>query len=235
MDINLRDVKFAYPDAPEKTVLDIDQWSVSEAERVFVQGASGGGKSTLLNLLSGMISSTQGEISVLGERLDKMNRRQRDQFRANHIGYVFQQFNLIPYLDALDNILLASHFSKLKNGVALREEGKTLLTTLNISPSDWNKPTRSLSIGQQQRVAIARALINKPELLIADEPTSSLDQHNRDNFMSILMSLIDEHNITLVLVSHDASLSTHFNRVEVLNDINQMEVNRCSSSSPRKV
>ena len=223
MSINLRNVKFAYPDVPDKTVLDIDQWSVSAGELVFVQGPSGGGKSTLLNLLSGMTSPTQGEIAVLGERLDKMSRRQRDRFRANHVGYVFQQFNLIPYLNALDNILLASHFSKLKSGAALREESKALLTTLNISPSDWSKPTRSLSIGQQQRVAIARALINKPELLIADEPTSSLDQHNRDNFMSVLMSLVDEHDITLLFVSHDTALSSYFTRVEVLSDINRVE------------
>lgn len=223
MAIDLHNVQFAYPGAPEKRVLNIDQWSVSAGERVFVQGPSGGGKSTLLNLLSGMTLPSQGEISVLGKRLDRMNHRQRDRFRANHIGYVFQQFNLIPYLDAVDNIRLAGYFSKHKNGVTLHEQIKALLSTLNFAPADWHKPTRHLSVGQQQRVAIARALINNPELLIADEPTSSLDQHNRDNFMSILISLVDEHDITLLFVSHDISLSTYFSRVEALCDINQVE------------
>lgn len=223
MAIDLNNVRFAYPTAPEKNVLNIDHWSVSPGERVFVQGPSGGGKSTLLNLLSGITPASHGEVSVLGKRLDKMNRRQRDHFRANHIGYVFQQFNLIPYLDAVDNIHLASHFSKHKNSPARHEEIKTLLSTLNIATNDWHKPTRQLSIGQQQRVAIARALINKPELLIADEPTSSLDQPNRDNFMSILIDLVNEHDTTLLFVSHDASLSTHFSRVEALCDINQVE------------
>lgn len=221
MAINLQNVQFAYPDAPGKTVLNIRQWVVQDHEQVFVHGPSGGGKSTLLNLLSGMLHTSHGEVSVLGERLDQMSNHQRDRFRANHIGYVFQQFNLIPYLDAVDNIQLASHFSNRKRSTKLRDEIQGLLSTLNISPSDWYKPTARLSIGQQQRVAIARALINKPELLIADEPTSSLDQHNRDNFMAVLMSLAAAEKITLVFVSHDLCLSHYFSRVEALSDINQ--------------
>ena len=192
-------------------------------ERVFVHGPSGGGKSTLLNLLSGILSSPCGEVSVLGERLDQMSDRQRDRFRANHIGYVFQQFNLIPYLDAVDNIQLASHFSKRKRETLLRDEIESLLSMLNVAPTDWYKPTARLSIGQQQRVAIARALINKPELLIADEPTSSLDQHNRDNFMSLLMPLAAEQKLTLLFVSHDMSLARYFDRTDALCDINQVD------------
>lgn len=220
MAISLQNVQFSYPEAPDKMVLNIRHWSVSPGEQVFVHGPSGGGKSTLLNLLSGMLKVRTGKVSVLGERLDQMSSRQRDKFRANHIGYVFQQFNLIPYLDAIDSIQLAAHFSACKRQ-ALGDEIQELLATLSISSADWYKPTARLSIGQQQRVAIARALINNPELLIADEPSSSLDQQNRDNFMSVLMSLVDKHRITLLFVSHDMSLSQYFGRIEMLSDINR--------------
>jgi putative ABC transport system ATP-binding protein len=219
MAISLENVQFSYPGLPDKTVLNIRHWSVSIGEHVFVHGPSGGGKSTLLNLLSGLFKPSQGKVSVLGKRLDQMSSRQRDRFRANHIGYVFQQFNLMPYLDAIDNIQLAAHFFAAKRKVSIDEIGE-LLGALNISPSDWHKPASRLSIGQQQRVAIARALINNPGLLIADEPSSSLDQQNRDSFMSLLMSLVERHRITLLFVSHDMALSKYFGRVEALSDIN---------------
>ncbi len=219
MTINLSNVCFTYPDTPDKPVLNIPSWTVQTGEKVFIYGPSGGGKSTLLNLLSGMLAPSGGDVSVLGERLDKMNQRQCDRFRATHIGYVFQQFNLVPYLNAIENIQLAAHFCEGEK-TDIKQEIEALLTKLNIKPDDWHKPANKLSIGQQQRVAIARALINRPQLLIADEPTSSLDQHNRDNFMAILMSLIDEHNITLVFVSHDMSLSQHFARTDAMSDIN---------------
>ncbi len=221
MTISLSHVHFSYPDTPDKPVLNIPSWSVTSQEHVFVHGPSGCGKSTLLNLLSGMLAPSEGEVTVLGKRLDNMSHRQRDQFRANHIGYVFQQFNLIPYLNAVENIQLATHFSRTKR-TSVKQEIEELLTKLNISPDDSTKQTAKLSIGQQQRVAIARALINKPELLIADEPTSSLDQHNRDNFMSVLMSLVSAYNITLIFVSHDMSLSHYFERIDALSDISRL-------------
>lgn len=220
MTILIKNVSFAYPAAPKKTVLDIPHWSVASGEQVFVHGPSGGGKTTLLNLLSGILKADHGTVSVLGERLDQMSNRRRDKFRANHIGCVFQQFNLIPYLDAIDNIRLAAHFAASKSATLEKTAGE-LLAALSIASSDWHKPTAQLSIGQQQRVAIVRALINKPQLLIADEPSSSLDQDNRDNFIEMLMSLVKEHQITLLFVSHDLSLSPHFGRIEALSDINR--------------
>ncbi|MBX2848669.1 MAG: ABC transporter ATP-binding protein [Acidiferrobacterales bacterium] len=221
MTITLSNICFAYSEAPEKQVLNIPDWSVGSSEHIFVQGPSGCGKSTLLNVLNGLLAPSTGEVTVLGERLDQMSARKRDQFRANHIGCVFQQFNLIPYLNAVENIQLASHFSKNSKASSLQDDIADLLGKLNLANEDWYKPTNKLSMGQQQRVAIARALINKPELLIADEPTSSLDQQNRDKFMSEIMSLVSEHQITLVFVSHDSSLSRHFQRVDTLNEINQ--------------
>ena len=222
MAIALSDVRFHYPNRVNSPVLNIPSWSLETGDHTFLYGPSGGGKSTLLSLLSGLLPSSQGSINILGQRLDQMNNRQRDKFRANNIGYVFQQFNLIPYLDPIDNIKLASQFSQRSKNAELNADIKALLTTLNMPEKDWHTPTRNLSIGQQQRIAIARALINKPKLLIADEPTSSLDQANRDAFMTLLMSMISDNDITLLLVSHDMSLSNYFDRVESLSDINQV-------------
>jgi putative ABC transport system ATP-binding protein len=223
MSIELCDVSFHYAELPGQTVLSIPDWSLVSSEQAFIHGPSGSGKSTLLGLLSGLFLPSAGEITVLGQRLEKMSSRQRDRFRTAHIGYVFQQFNLIPYLSAFDNTLLASRFTKRKQTSQLHQEIKSLLTTLNIVEKDWYRPSRFLSIGQQQRVAITRALINKPELLIADEPTSSLDSDNTDAFMSLLMSIVEDTDMTLVFVSHDLSLSSYFNRVESLTEINQAE------------
>lgn len=220
MTIQLKDVRYTYPDTPGKLVLNINDWVVTAGEQVFVHGPSGGGKSTLLNLLSGMLQADTGEVSVMGKRLDKISSRQRDRFRADHIGYIFQQFNLIPYLDAMDNIQLAHQFAKENTSSSLKDDINSLLSSFHIPQSDWQKPVAKLSIGQQQRIAIARAMINKPELLIADEPTSSLDQNNRDNFMTELMAMVLEHNTTLLFVSHDMSLAKHFKRVDALAEIN---------------
>ena len=221
MAITLNNVRFYYPDLPDCPILNIPSWSLKTGEQAFLFGPSGGGKSTLLGLLSGLLPSTQGSINILGHALDKMTERQRDKFRADNIGYVFQQFNLIPYLDAVSNIQLASQFSKSQTS-SFKQEVKELLTQLNIPEQYWYKKVRHLSIGQQQRIAIARALINKPKLLIADEPTSSLDQDNRDGFMTLLMSLAKQNNTTLLFVSHDMSLAKYFSRVESLSDINDL-------------
>jgi len=221
MTIELNRVNFAHAETPEKPVLAIDHWSLSAGEQVFIHGPSGSGKSTLLNLLSGLLECRDGEISVLGARLNTMNSRQRDKFRANHIGYVFQRFNLIPYLSAIDNIELARSFSaRCANRPTLRQT-EDLLCSLKIEPSEWTRPCSRLSTGQQQRVAIARSLVNRPEILIADEPTSSLDQENRDNFMSVLMPLLADHKMTLIFVSHDLSLAQYFPRVQALDEISE--------------
>ncbi len=221
MTIELSNVIFYYPQAQHYPVLEIPSWSLLKGEQVFLHGPSGGGKSTLLNLLSGLLPASEGHVTILGQRLHQMSNRQRDRFRANHIGYVFQQFNLIPYLNAIDNIRLASQFSQRRKCVSLDKEIRQLLTNLNMAQKDWKSAVRNLSIGQQQRIAIARALINKPQLLIADEPTSSLDPANRDAFMLLLMSMVEANDISLLFVSHDLSLSDYFSRVEALSDINR--------------
>lgn len=223
MAIELADIRFHYSKRPDHKVLNIPLWSLATSDLAFVHGPSGGGKSTLLGLLSGMLTPVDGQLTVLGERLDIMNSRQRDQFRAENIGYVFQQFNLIPYLNAIDNLLLAMRFSSRKNTLTLNNKIKDLFSALNIAEQAWYSPARDLSVGQQQRVAIARALINKPKLLIADEPTSSLDKANRDAFMELLMPMVKDNQMTLLFVSHDFTLSRYFDRVESLDDFNQLQ------------
>ena len=223
MAIKLANIRFHYSKRPDHTVLNIPQWSLNNTDQVFVHGPSGEGKSTLLSLISGLNTPNNGDVTVLDQCLNTMSNDQRDQFRAKNIGYVFQQFNLIPYLSAIDNLLLAARFSLKKNTPALKDEITTVFNGLNIAEKDWSRPTRELSVGQQQRVAIARALINKPQLLIADEPTSSLDQANKDAFMQLLMPMVTKNKMTLLFVSHDQSLSSYFEKVEPLSDFNHKE------------
>tara|TARA_B110000014_G_scaffold72123_1_gene49198 strand:- start:601 stop:1284 length:684 start_codon:yes stop_codon:yes gene_type:complete len=221
--IEIKNVEFSYSTTPNKPILQIAHWHVKQGEQVFIQGLSGSGKSTLLNLVCGLNLPNSGSVKVLGKSLVSMNSRQRDKFRSAHIGYIFQQFNLISYLSAIDNIKLASHFSTIKQSDTLLEEIHTLLTTLNLKSQDWQRPVEQLSVGQQQRVGIARALINKPQIIIADEPTSSLDEAARDSFVSLLSSLCKEYASTLLFVSHDSSLSSYFHSTIALADINKTE------------
>ncbi len=221
--ISVEHLKFTYPELLSQNVLDIESWSVSRNQNVLLIGGSGSGKSTLLKLLSGLLVPDSGSIFVAGNSLHTMNNRQRDRFRAMQIGYVAQSFNLVPYLSAVDNIKLAHYFAQSSNNKGSDIDIGNLLLSLNLAPDHWNKPINQLSIGQQQRVAIARAIVNKPMLLIADEPTSSLDQDNRDNFMSLLMATAVSHDMTLVFVSHDLSMGKLFDRVDVMREINGAE------------
>ncbi|MDB2365093.1 ATP-binding cassette domain-containing protein, partial [Luminiphilus sp.] len=150
MAVQLTGIQFSFGDDHQRPLLDIDHWAVQRGERVLIHGPSGVGKSTLMNILSGLLTCATGEVSVLGQRLDQMSVRQRDQFRADNIGCVFQRFNLIPYLNAIDNIGLANTFSAGGNG-RWREEAAVLLTALTVHKDSWAKPTSNLSMGQQQR------------------------------------------------------------------------------------
>ncbi|CAA0112426.1 ABC transporter ATP-binding protein [Zhongshania aliphaticivorans] len=215
--LSIKDLRFHYP-GDSKVVLDIPQWCLSAGEQVFLHGPSGAGKSTFLKLLAGLLVPSGGGITMLGQPLQALRSGQRDKWRARHIGFVFQQFNLVPYLSGRDNIRLAAHFGG-KGDVDAA--ATALLTSLGLDEKLHRKPAAELSIGQQQRVAIARALINQPELLIVDEPTSALDAKNRDLFMALLGEQLAENNTALIFVSHDLSLSNGMSRVESLQDINQ--------------
>lgn len=219
--IEIQHLSFAYGGTNDALILDIPKWQVAAGETVFLHGKSGSGKSTLLNLLCGTLSPDRGTIILNGTDFSALPARKRDRYRAQHIGVVFQQFNLIPYLTVEENIQLAGYFahhSADENKHSLR----TLLHHLHLPENVMRQPARSLSVGQQQRIAIARALVNKPELIIADEPTSSLDADSQAGFMNVLMECVHEFNSTLLFVSHDHRLATHFDRCVEIEDINSI-------------
>ena len=204
--------------------LDIARFELAAGERVFLHGASGSGKSTLLGLLGGVALPQQGRIELLGTDITRLGSRDRDRFRADHIGFLFQQFNLLPWLPALDNVLLPCTFSARRReraGADPRAEAERLLRHLDLDSASWRKPAGELSVGQQQRVAAARALIGKPEILIADEPTSALDAPRQQIFVDLLLREAAESGAALLFVSHDERLAVHFDRSIALTDINR--------------
>ncbi|WP_347136727.1 ABC transporter ATP-binding protein [Parahaliea mediterranea] len=215
--VSVQNLRFHYDKAP---ILDIPRWTVETGERIFLHGPSGAGKSTLLNLLAGILLPDSGTIEVQGKAINTLGARQRDKWRARHIGVVFQQFNLIPYLGAVDNIRLAAGFA---GATGASGRARELLLALGLAEEQHHQSASRLSIGQQQRVAIARALVNRPALLIADEPTSALDRENRDAFLSLLLNQAGECRTALVFVSHDLALADRFSRTEALADINRAE------------
>lgn len=217
--IGIDHLRFSYPEAPQAH-LQIDHWSVTAGTRVFLRGASGTGKSTLLHLLAGLRLPDSGAVRINSEDITRLSTAQRDRFRAQHIGIIYQQFNLIPYLSVLDNVLLAPALAK-KLAPDSRQRATDLLQALNLSPDLFTQPAEQLSIGQQQRVAIARALINRPTLLLADEPTSALDQDNRDAFLQQLLAICAQEHTTLLFVSHDATLAQYFDQTLTLEQLNQ--------------
>ena len=219
--IEIQRLKFGYTRADD--VIDIDELSVSSGERIFLHGPSGCGKTTLLGLLSGILASTPGSIKILGKDPGEMTPAERDRFRGDHFGYVFQMFNLLPYLNVMDNITLPLRFSRSRLGKVSgtpESEALHLAQTLGIG-NLINRQVTELSVGQQQRVAAARALIGKPEILICDEPTSALDHLHRDRFLDLLIDVAGTAKTTLIFVSHDQSLARRFERSIDLAALNQ--------------
>lgn len=215
--VEVKNLAFGY-DRSSDSLVEIPDWRIAASERLLICDESGSGKSTLLNLLAGILLPQDGSIEVCGTNIVKLSPRQRDRFRAKSIGVVYQQFNLIPYLSALDNVLIAAQFAN-KSVEYSREKACCLLQDVNLGAALFDRKVEQLSIGQQQRVAIVRALINEPALLLVDEPTSALDHKNRDLFMSLLFSLIDQFQCTLVFVSHDIQLRDYFSGMLSMADI----------------
>jgi len=195
--------------------LKLPSLAVNPENSLFLQGPSGSGKSTLLNLIGGVLTPQAGRIDLLGQRFSMLPAAQRDAFRADHIGFIFQQFNLIPYLSVLDNVLLPCRFSARRAAQAgdAVVAATTLLDRLDIAPELHTRPAHALSVGQQQRVAAARALIGKPEILIADEPTSALDAPRQAAFVDLLLAEARANGSALIFVSHDLRLAAHFDTV----------------------
>ncbi|GAA5164316.1 ATP-binding cassette domain-containing protein [Viridibacterium curvum] len=220
--IAARDVVFRWPRQARPT-LELTDFSLAAGEQVFLHGESGSGKSTLLSLLAGVLLPQQGEIQLLSQSYAKASAARRDRLRVDHIGYLFQQFNLLPYLSALDNVLLPCRFSALRRQRAIdpRSEATRLLEHLDLDKTLWSRRASELSVGQQQRVAAARALIGRPELLIADEPTSALDATRQARFLDLLRRECAASNAALLFVSHDMRLADGFARVQPLAQLNR--------------
>jgi putative ABC transport system ATP-binding protein len=201
---------------------------LERGQKVFLMGPSGCGKTTLLSLIGGVVVPQNGEVRILGKIVNKLPSSSRDRFRADHVGYIFQLFNLISYLSVLDNVLLPLSFSyerrrRLREkSVDPSEEAKRLLEGLGIDVKTYGSRSISqLSVGQQQRVAAARALLGDPEIIIADEPTSALDADNRSAFINLLSEECSRHGSTLLFVSHDRSLASHFDQQLSLSTLNR--------------
>ncbi len=210
---------------PGRPLLEIPELRLERGERLFLRGPSGSGKSSLLGLIGGVLQAQRGSISILGTDLQQLRGSARDRFRADHIGLIFQQFNLLPYLDALANVLLALEFSprrRARLGTQATIEARQLLERLELAGAAVaGRPAAELSVGQQQRVAAARALIGAPELLIADEPTSALDAETRESFLALLFAECARAESAVLFVSHDRSLETRFDRSLELGALNR--------------
>lgn len=203
----------------EKKIINIDGIKIKKKEKVFLYGPSGSGKTTLLNLLCGILNPTSGEINLLGEKFTELSNKQKDQKRGTHIGHIFQQFNLINYLNVKENILLPTKINKARmNNENQLKQFEFIVKNLEIENLlDHN--IDQLSVGQQQRVAVARSLIGSPEIIIADEPTSALDEEIKNKFIQLLLKVAKDK--TILFVSHDKSLAKYFDREINLIDINQ--------------
>jgi putative ABC transport system ATP-binding protein len=214
--IQISGLKFGYSHL-DPLLIDVPALEIPKGQTVFILGPSGSGKSTFLNLLTGTLNPVSGTIRYGDCDFSKLSPRQRDKFRGENMGYVFQLFNLLPFLTAQENIQLIldlnptrakkceipiSHFAK-KMGIS---------DILHV-------PAKNLSVGQAQRVAIVRALIGSPSILIADEPTSSLDSDSRDEFLEVLFSEVKNSLTTLIFVSHDKSISSRFDRTLHINEL----------------
>ncbi|MFT4940025.1 MAG: putative ABC transport system ATP-binding protein [Paraglaciecola sp.] len=204
--VNISDLTFSWS-KQHSFALNIANWQVSEGQSVFLYGPSGSGKSTLLNLLSGVLCADAGKIEIFGENLTALSAKKRDIYRADNIGVIFQQFNLLPFLTGLQNIQLASAFRSKKLIIDTDFE-QNIYNNLSLTEGILKQKANTLSVGQQQRIAVARALIGKPKLIIADEPTSALDTDLRDSFIQLLLENAADSSV--IFVSHDRSLASIF-------------------------
>jgi putative ABC transport system ATP-binding protein len=219
----MTDVRFEWP-GPEQFGLSIGHFTLTRGSRTLLLGPSGSGKSTLLSLMCGIVIPQRGAIEILGTDITKLSGAKRDRFRAEHIGIIFQMFNLLPYGSVVDNVLLPLSFAPSRRKRARQKsteamEATRLLRGLGLSATQCESPAAALSVGQQQRVAVARALIGSPEIIVADEPTSALDKVHQQRFLNLLFEQVQNVGSTLIMVSHDETLGERFDQVLDLSQI----------------
>jgi putative ABC transport system ATP-binding protein len=220
--LELIDVRksFSLPNGEQLPVLDIPEFRAAPGEQVVLVGRSGCGKTTLLHVIAGISRADSGRVKINGWDITLLSEAERDRFRAEHIGYVFQTFNLLPAFSALENVLVAMRFAR---GHVDKARAKQLLKRVGLEHRMSHKPPM-LSVGEQQRVAVARALANKPKLLLADEPTASVDSGNQQAILDLIRETCQEENVTLLLVTHAPEVAQQFQRIEYLEKFNRAVV-----------
>lgn len=218
MSLELKNVRKGYrePGGGVLEILNVDHFAMRSEEHVVLIGESGGGKTTLLNVIAGITTPEAGSVAIDGTNITMLPEAGRDKFRAQRLGIVFQTFNLLPAFTALENVLLGMSFSG--KGVD-RAYARHLLERVELGHRLNHRPGH-LSIGEQQRVAVARALANQPSLLLADEPTASIDIANQENVLKLIRETCAEHKVALLLVTHSRDVASQFERVEKLSDFN---------------
>ena len=209
---------FSQPGGGRLTVLDIEQLSIDAGEQLALIGQSGGGKTTLLHLIAGLLLPDTGSVRVAGVELTQLSEQGRDRCRAATFGYVFQTFNLLPAFSALENVQLCMAFGSRPVDI---ERAYHLLDQVGLSDRASYHP-KQLSVGQQQRVAIARALAGRPKLLLADEPTANVDPASADNVLDLIIGSCRDENIALMMVTHSTTVTERFERVERLDELNRI-------------
>jgi len=217
--LELIDVRksFQQPNGNQVHVLDIPEFRAAAGEQVVLVGRSGCGKTTLLHVIAGISRPDSGRVKIDGWDITLLSEAERDRFRAEHIGYVFQTFNLLPGFSALENVLVAMRFAR---GHVDKARARQLLKRVGLEQRMSHKPPM-LSVGEQQRVAVARALANRPRLLLADEPTASVDAANQQAILDLIRETCQEENVTLLLVTHAPEVAQQFQRVEHLEKFNR--------------
>lgn len=208
--------RYASPDGEVHTVLHVPEFSLGKGEEVALAGSSGSGKTTFLNVIAGILKPDSGAVTLLEHPLHRISEAERDLVRAEHIGYVFQSFNLLNGYTALENVLLGMMFGRGAN----RAHAESLLERLGLADRMNYRPAQ-LSIGQQQRVALARALAGNPSLVLADEPTGNLDPSHARGALDLIRELCREVKAGLLLVSHDTNILAQFDRRLSLSEINR--------------
>jgi len=199
----------------------VPKLEVGRGKKVLFLGESGSGKTTLLSLICGFLEPLSGSISINDKIISDLTSTNKDAYRSDNIGIIFQQFNLLPYANVIDNIILPLYFSKQRSKKVKNKinSAMNLCDQLRLPESILNQKASNLSVGQQQRVAVARALIGSPSIIVADEPTSSLDTEAQELFLDLMFDQISKNSSTLLMVSHDKSLTNYFDQVIDINEI----------------